>query len=51
MQPIDKVKRFKQETRYVHNRSEGLTRRKNKGSQYIIDSKLQDIADNYGKDK
>lgn len=29
-----KGRRFRKETRYIHNRSEGLTDRRNGGSQY-----------------
>lgn len=29
-----KGRRFRKETRYPHNRSEGLTRRRNAGSKY-----------------
>lgn len=32
--PRTEKTKFKQETRYPHNRSEGMTRRRNKGSQY-----------------
>lgn len=31
-----KLKRFRMETKYVHHRSEGLTRRRNKGTRLLV---------------
>ena len=41
MQPHDKgIRKFKMDTPYEHKRSDGTTRRKNKGSQYVLDSRV-----------
>lgn len=31
-----KIKKFRMETKYVHHRSEGLTRRQNKGTRLLV---------------
>lgn len=37
-----KIKKFKMETKYVHHRSEGLTRRQNGGTRLLVlDSQKQ----------
>jgi hypothetical protein len=34
-----KLKKFKQEPKYPHNRSEGMTRRTNAGTKYQVEKK------------
>jgi hypothetical protein len=35
-----KIKRFKLETKYAHKRSEGLTRRRNRGTRMLVLEKV-----------
>ena len=48
MQPVDGRKtKFKKYPKYEHKRSEGLTRRRNSGSKYVIADVL---INNHGED-
>jgi hypothetical protein len=40
-----KIKRFKLETKYPHHRSEGLTRRRNRGTKTLVIDRPEEAAD------